>query len=172
MRLRRHSEKVMYEPPSVMLADLAFNLVIFFVCIASTDPESGRKQVIPRSSKDESAAAQQQNKNLEITLTRTTVAINGAPTPIDDLGNKLQEMLKDKTRTEERMVSSSVAHRDARIITGFVSPPSSSKPAANIALQVEWKPRKCRSMRLPCSPHCVGSAGPAQTPELVSTIEP
>lgn len=114
MRLRRRSEQVQYDPPSVMLADLAFNLVIFFVCIASTDPESGRRQVIPRSSKDESAAAQQQNKNIEITLTRTTVAINGVPTPIDDLSTKLQDLLKDKTRTEERMVVlKSAAPRDA-----------------------------------------------------------
>lgn len=102
MRLKR-KEKVMYDPPSVLLADLAFNLVIFFVCIASTDPESGRHQVIPRSSKDESAAAAQ-TKNLEISLTRNTVSINGIPTPVDAFESKLGEQLKGKTRTEERMV--------------------------------------------------------------------
>lgn len=103
MRLRRRSEKVMYDPPAVMLADLAFNLVIFFVCIASTDPESGRRQVIPRSSKDESAASQQQ-KNVEISLTPDSVSINGIPTKVADFPGKLGELLKDKTRTEDRMV--------------------------------------------------------------------
>ena len=58
MKFTRRSKKMLVEPPAVMLTDLAFNLVIFFVVCASTDPESGRKQEVPSSRKEESAAAQ------------------------------------------------------------------------------------------------------------------
>lgn len=103
MILKRRGGKTLIEPPSVMLTDLAFNLVIFFVVCASTEPESGRRQAIPRSSKDESAATSQQ-KNLEIALTRTTIAINGIVTPLDDFSVKMGDLLRGKTRTEDRMV--------------------------------------------------------------------
>jgi biopolymer transport protein ExbD len=91
------------EQPAVLLTDLAFNLVIFFVVCASTDPESGRRQDIPRGTKDPAAAAQT-TQNVEVVLTRTTVAINGAVTPLDGLAAKLRPMLAGKTRPEERMV--------------------------------------------------------------------
>jgi biopolymer transport protein ExbD len=101
MKLRRR--KMPMEPPAVLLTDLAFNLVIFFVVCASTDPESGRRQDIPRGAKDASATPQAA-QNLEIMLTRTTAAINGVITPLADLPGKLQPALAGKIRPEERMV--------------------------------------------------------------------
>src|SRR3954451_21124544 len=65
-----------------LLTDLAFNLLIFFVVCASTEPEKGRAQQVPSSTKD--AATEQATKNLEIAVTRTTVAINGTDVPVAD----------------------------------------------------------------------------------------
>jgi biopolymer transport protein ExbD len=95
--------KMPVEQPAVLLTDLAFNLVIFFVVCASTDPETGRRQDIPRGTKDPAAAAQTA-QNVELVLTRTTVAVNGVVTPLNDLAAKLRPMLAGKTRPEERMV--------------------------------------------------------------------
>lgn len=94
--------KRIFEPPAILLTDLAFNLVIFFVVCASTEPATGRKQPIPSSSKDQQAA--QADKNVEVVLTRTAVTINGVATPLDDFTAKLQALLAGKTRPEERMV--------------------------------------------------------------------
>lgn len=103
MRLSRRTNKMISEPPAVLLTDLAFNLVIFFVVCASTTPETGRKQAIPRSSKDQSAQAQEA-KNLVIDLDRTTLKINGNVTPLGKLMSQLQPLLANKNRPEDRMV--------------------------------------------------------------------
>jgi biopolymer transport protein ExbD len=99
---RRRSNRMLVEPPAVMLTDLAFNLVIFFVVCASTEPESGRKQDVPSSRKEENTA--QVAKNIEVSLTRTTASINGEPTPLGDFPSKLKAKLAGKTRPEERIV--------------------------------------------------------------------
>lgn len=103
MRFRSRKSNILAEPPAVMLTDLAFNLVIFFVVCASTEPESGRKQDVPRSSKDANASTQAA-QNVEVILTRTTVTVNGAVTPLNDLPAKLAPMLTGKVRPEDRMV--------------------------------------------------------------------
>ena len=96
-------KKHAYEPPAVLLTDLAFNLVIFFVVCASTDPESGRKQDIPRGTKDP-AAATKSEQNVEVLLTRNSIEINGARTTLDEFTAKLAPMLAGKTQPQERMV--------------------------------------------------------------------
>jgi biopolymer transport protein ExbD len=101
MKWSRRGKRV-FEPPAILLTDLAFNLVIFFVVCASTEPASGRKQPMPRGSKDQNAA--QTTQNVEVVLTRTTVAINGATVPLESLQGRLQPLLTGKTRMEERMV--------------------------------------------------------------------
>ncbi len=103
MRITRRTNRMLAEPPAVLLTDLAFNLVIFFVVCASTDPESGRKQTIPRSSKDQSAQTQTA-KNPEVSLTRTGVSINGEPTRQDDFLARLKPLLAGKSRPEDRIV--------------------------------------------------------------------
>ena len=100
MTFSRRSNKRIYEPPAILLTDLAFNLVSSSSC-ASTEGESGRKQPIPRH---QGPSAPPQNQNVEVALTRTTVAVNGSVVPIEDLPAKLQPMLTGKTRTEDRMV--------------------------------------------------------------------
>ena len=55
MKLSRKS-KVISEPPSAATGDIAFNLIVFFLVCASVQPDSGRKQDIPRSESKDSRA--------------------------------------------------------------------------------------------------------------------
>ncbi len=85
-----------------LLTDLAFNLLIFFVVCASSEPEKGRPQQVPSASKDK--ATEQKAQNIEVALTRTTVAVNGAVLPAENLVAKLKELLAGKTKPEDRIV--------------------------------------------------------------------
>ncbi len=85
-----------------LLTDLAFNLLIFFVVCASTEPEKGRSQQVPSSSQEKKA--DQPAQNIEVALTRTTVSVNGAELPAGDLPAKLRELLANKSRPEDRIV--------------------------------------------------------------------
>ena len=98
---RRHQNHV--EPPLNLLTDLAFNLVIFFVVCASTEPEKGRPQQMPSASQEKSAE-QAKGQNIEVALTRTTVSVNGTDVPLVDLNAKLKPLLAGKSRTEDRIV--------------------------------------------------------------------
>ena len=85
-----------------LLTDMAFNLLIFFVVCASTSPDKGRAQQVPSSSKD--AQTEQSTKNIEVALTRTTVAVNGNDVPVADLHAKIRDLLVGKSKPEERIV--------------------------------------------------------------------
>lgn len=101
MRLKR-STKMLVEPPSVATGDIAFNLIVFFLVCASVAPDSGRRQNIPRSeSKQEKS---QQSENIEVSLTRTTAAINGSPIRLPDFKGRLGTMLRGKPRPEDKIV--------------------------------------------------------------------
>ncbi len=101
MRPRR-SNNLLIEPPSVATGDIAFNLIVFFLVCASAQPDSGRKQTLPRS--EEKAKQEQQSKNVEITLTRTTAAINGDLVPQREVLPRLKTLLSGKSRPEDRVV--------------------------------------------------------------------
>lgn len=90
-------------PPAILLTDIAFNLLIFFVVCASTEPADGRRQDIPGSSQN-AQAQQQQANHIEIALTRTTVSLNGDPIPQKELRTRLKGLLDGKTRTDDRIV--------------------------------------------------------------------
>ncbi len=132
---RARTNKRVYEPPAVLLTDLAFNLVIFFVVIASTEPATGRKQPIPSSSKDQKAATQT-TQNIEVSLEGETVSVNGARVPFGQLTDKLRPMLSGKTKTEERMVvlrtSKNTFYRDWIHVTNMIE-----EAGGIVALQLE-----------------------------------
>lgn len=103
MRLARRGDKMMKEPPAILLTDLAFNLLIFFVVCSSNEPETGRKQAVPSGSKEQQAAKQAE-QNVEVSLTRATAAINGDPIPLPDFTSKMKQVLTGKTKPEQRLV--------------------------------------------------------------------
>ncbi len=82
--------------------DIAFNLIVFFLVCASVQPDSGRKQTLPRS--EEKSKQEQQTKNVEVLLTRTTAAINGDLVPQRQLLPRLKTLLANKPRPEDRVV--------------------------------------------------------------------
>src|ERR1700761_2369407 len=97
MSVRRNKIHPHNEPPGVLLTDIAFNLLIFFVVCSSTEPESGRKQDIPGSENQASASAQK-TENVDVAITRTAATTNGEPVRAREFPGRLKELLKGRTR--------------------------------------------------------------------------
>jgi biopolymer transport protein ExbD len=86
-----------------LLTDLAFNLLIFFVVVASNETEQkGRPQQVPSANKDK--AEQPKSQNVEIAMTRTTASVNGAEVSLDKLTAELTKLLAGKARPDDRIV--------------------------------------------------------------------
>lgn len=90
-----------------LLTDMAFNLLIFFVVCASTEPDKGRPQQMPSASKEK--ANEQKPQNIEVEITRTTVTVNKTEVPPAELRKKFAELLAGKNRPEDRVVVVKVA---------------------------------------------------------------
>lgn len=103
MKLRRSANKMLIEPPSVATGDIAFNLLIFFLVCASTQPTKGRKQEIPRA--DPQQQQTEQSQNIEVSLKRTEVEINGQVVKKqEDFLSDLRLLLNAKTKPEDKIV--------------------------------------------------------------------
>lgn len=100
----RRANKLLVEPASVATGDIAFNLIIFFLVCASTQPDTGRRQDLPRS--EQTKQTQQESKNLELALTRSlsTVSLNGEPVKTEQLASRLRTALEGKRQPEDRIV--------------------------------------------------------------------
>jgi biopolymer transport protein ExbD len=100
----RRANKLLVEPASVATGDIAFNLIIFFLVCASTQPDTGRRQDLPRS--EQTKQTQQDSKNLELALTRSlsTVSLNGEPVKTEQLASRLRTALEGKRQPEDRIV--------------------------------------------------------------------
>jgi len=101
MRLHRTSANLLIEPPSVATGDIAFNLLIFFLVCASSQPDSGRKQTLPSRDKEQKSSKME---NVEVSLTRSAVLINGNPVKDEQFLPQLQKLLQGKTRPEDKVV--------------------------------------------------------------------
>lgn len=93
---------LLVEPPSSATGDIAFNLIIFFLVCASAQPDSGRKQTIPRSEAVEEQS--EQTKNIEIALTRTAVFIDGEVIASEELESRIRTRLRGTSRPDEKVV--------------------------------------------------------------------
>lgn len=101
MKFARRTQ-LLVEPPSVATGDIAFNLIVFFLVCASVQPAGGRRQDIPKSeSKQEKS---QQSENIEVSLTRGAVAINGQPTLAAEFRDRLKRLLSAKSDPADRIV--------------------------------------------------------------------
>ena len=98
---QRYKRDLLVEPPSVATGDIAFNLIVFFLVCASTQPDSGRAQQLPRA---EQTKQQQQAQNLEVTLTREAFLLDGAPVREKELEKRLRQKLSAKSSPSERVV--------------------------------------------------------------------
>ena len=100
MRIRGTS-KLLVEPAAVATGDIAFNLIVFFLVCASSQPDRGRKQDIPSS---QQTKAEKKQENTEILVTKSGIVMNGAAVKAADLPQRLAIHFKGKPRAEDRVV--------------------------------------------------------------------
>jgi len=98
----RRTTNLLVEPPSSATGDIAFNLIVFFLVCASVQPDSGRKQTIPRSEEVESKS--ENVENIEVLVKRQAVIINGDPIGPAQLGGRIAALLAGKPRAEDKVV--------------------------------------------------------------------
>ena len=100
--MARRDSKLLVEPPASATGDIAFNLIVFFLVCASVQPDSGRKQTLPRSEQEEQQ--QEEQKQIEVQLTRTVASLNGDPLPRKEFAVRLRRLLESKSTPEDRVV--------------------------------------------------------------------
>ena len=92
----------MVEPPSSATGDIAFNLIVFFLVCASVQPDTGRRQTIPSSETVEEES--KQTENIEVSLTRVAVLVNGDVIPTNRLQSRLKTLLAGKSQPSDKVV--------------------------------------------------------------------
>jgi len=104
MPRERGTRKLLVEPAAVATGDIAFNLIVFFLVCASVQPDSGKRQDLPRS--DPVKKQEQKNENIELALTRsrTVVSVNGDPIRLEEVPGRLRRLLESRRRPEDRVV--------------------------------------------------------------------
>ena len=128
MKVRRGNIHPHNEPPAVLLVDIAFNLLIFFVVCASTQPTSGRRQDIP-GSETKTAATPQKNETIDVALTRTTATINGDRVRPPEFVGRLNEVLKAALLPSKHRIGRRQEQRTTRPMNvGSTSPVGSKRP--------------------------------------------
>ncbi|NNC89847.1 MAG: biopolymer transporter ExbD [Akkermansiaceae bacterium] len=100
MKLRRG--KPLVDPPALASSDIAFILIIFFLVCASVQPETGRAQTLPKT--EEKEDKRDQSKNLEVSITPTTIVLNGSPLQLPEFAARIKAALEPKQRPEDRVV--------------------------------------------------------------------
>lgn len=100
MKLKR--TKLLVDPPASASSDIAFILIIFFLVCAAVQPESGIAQVLPKT--EEKTDKRDQSKNLEVSITRSSVVLNGSPLKLPEFAQRLAKDLSEKERDADRIV--------------------------------------------------------------------
>lgn len=102
MRIRRNTN-LLIEPPAVATGDIAFNLLVFFLVCASSQPDSGRRQELPRSEQEKQQ--KQEKKNIEVSMARTTLSIgeegNLVETSLTDFPSRIRQSLSTRSQAKE-----------------------------------------------------------------------
>ena len=101
MRARRGT-RLLVELPATATGDIAFNLIVFFLVCASVQPDSGRRQTVPRS--ETQSEKTPQTEHVEVLLTRTSVTLNGDVVPPREFVPRLEKLLVGKVRPEHKVV--------------------------------------------------------------------
>lgn len=100
MKLKR--TKLLVDPPASASSDIAFILIIFFLVCAAVQPESGIAQVLPKT--EEKTDKRDQSKNLEVSITRSSIVLNGSPLKLPEFAQRLAKDLSEKERDADRIV--------------------------------------------------------------------
>jgi biopolymer transport protein ExbD len=100
MKLKRG--KLLIDPPASASSDIAFILIIFFLVCAAVQPETGLAQILPKT--EEKTEQREQSKNIEISITPTSIVLNGNPLQLPEFTQRINAALKQKTRDSDRIV--------------------------------------------------------------------
>lgn len=101
MAIRRNS-RLLIEPPASATGDIAFNLIVFFLVCASVQPDSGRKQTIPKAEQTEQK--EQQTDTISVELTRQAVFLDGVPVTPKNFGPRIKAKLDARSNPAEKVV--------------------------------------------------------------------
>jgi biopolymer transport protein ExbD len=94
--------KMLTDPPDCATADIAFTLIIFFLVCAAVHPETGMPQVLPKT--EAKTEKRDQSQNLEVSITPSSIVLNGSPLPLPEFAQRIAAALKQKTREADRIV--------------------------------------------------------------------
>lgn len=100
MKLKRG--KMLIDPPDCATADIAFTLIIFFLVCAAVQPETGMPQVLPKT--EAKTEKRDQSRNIEVSITPSSIVLNGSPLQLPEFARRIAEALKQKTREADRIV--------------------------------------------------------------------
>lgn len=100
--MKLHRGKLLVDPPACASSDIAFTLIIFFLVCAAVQPETGLSQVLPKT--EEKKEQQEQSKNIEVSITPTSIVLNGSPLQLPEFTQRLDAALQKKTRETDRIV--------------------------------------------------------------------
>jgi biopolymer transport protein ExbD len=100
MKLKRG--KMLIDPPASASSDIAFILIIFFLVCAAVQPETGLAQVLPKT--EEQTEKTKQSQNLEVSITPTSIVLNGSPLQLPEFAQRLTAALQQKTKEADRIV--------------------------------------------------------------------
>ena len=100
MKLKRG--KMLVDPPASASSDIAFILIIFFLVCAAVQPETGLSQALPKT--EEKEEKREQSKNIEVSITPTSIVLNGSPLQLPEFTRRIQAALQKKTRDADRIV--------------------------------------------------------------------
>lgn len=100
MKLKRG--KMLVDPPACASSDIAFTLIIFFLVCAAVQPETGLSQALPKT--EEKSEEREQSKNLEVSITPSSIVLNGSPLQLPEFARRLSAELNKKTREQDKIV--------------------------------------------------------------------
>lgn len=101
MKLQRG--KLLVDPPASASSDIAFILIIFFLVCAAVQPETGIAQILPKT--EEKTEKRDQSKNIEVSITPTSIVLNGSPLKLPEFSKRLTVALSQKKRDADRIVT-------------------------------------------------------------------
>tara|TARA_R110002096_G_scaffold169222_3_gene340761 strand:- start:6324 stop:6752 length:429 start_codon:yes stop_codon:yes gene_type:complete len=134
MTLRGRRKKLLVEAPASATSDIAFTLIVFFLVAASVQPDEGRPQDIPNT--EDTPDKAEQNQNLEVSVTESTVVVNSEIISLETLESKLKQLLAGKKEEADRVVilksSDDVTYQRWMDVTGLIQ-----KAGGVVTLQLE-----------------------------------
>lgn len=100
MKLKRG--KMLIDPPACASSDIAFTLIIFFLVCAAVQPETGLSQLLPKT--EEKSEKRDQSQNIEVSITPSSIVLNGNPLQLPEFSQGIAVALKAKTREADKIV--------------------------------------------------------------------